>query len=89
MISWGLALKPSTRPRVAGDRSGLPVDTSGQIYATDVPGIFNGPVELGAKLAASDQAVTCAPRSGSALPLAATLEIPPAINARRRNCTML
>ena len=40
--------------------AGQPVDASGMIFATDVPGSFNGPVELGAKLATSDQAVGCA-----------------------------
>jgi hypothetical protein len=40
--------------------AGQPVDSSGMIIASDVAGSFNGPVELGAKLGASDQAVACA-----------------------------
>jgi hypothetical protein len=39
--------------------NGQPVDSSGAIVGTDVPGAFNGPVELGAKLAASDDVVKC------------------------------
>jgi hypothetical protein len=40
--------------------AGQPVDSSGMIIGSDVAGSFNGPVELGAKLGASDQAVSCA-----------------------------
>jgi hypothetical protein len=40
--------------------NGQPVDSSGAIVGTDVAGNFNGPVELGAKLAASDDVVKCA-----------------------------
>ena len=40
--------------------SGQPIDTSGSIMGTDVAGAFNGPIELGAKLAASDEALACA-----------------------------
>ena len=39
---------------------GQPVDTSGTIMGSDVAGSFNGPVELGAKLAGSDEAMACA-----------------------------
>jgi len=40
---------------------GQPVDTSGIISgSSDLAGSFNGPVELGAKLAGSDEAVACA-----------------------------
>jgi hypothetical protein len=39
--------------------AGQPVDTSGSVVGTDVTGAFNGPAELGAKLAASDQVLTC------------------------------
>ncbi len=38
---------------------GKAVDTSGQINGTDVAGPFNGPVELGRKLAGSRQAQDC------------------------------
>ncbi|HEX3697907.1 MAG TPA: DUF1592 domain-containing protein [Polyangia bacterium] len=40
--------------------NGQPVDASGNVIASDVAGTFNGPVELGAKLATSDEAVSCA-----------------------------
>ena len=40
--------------------NGQPVDDSGMIIGTDVAGSFKGPVELGAKLAASDDVATCA-----------------------------
>ena len=40
--------------------NGQPVDASGNIMGSDVAGSFNGPVELGAKLANSDEAVSCA-----------------------------
>jgi hypothetical protein len=40
--------------------NGQPIDASGTILGSDVAGNFNGPVELGAKLASSDEAVTCA-----------------------------
>jgi len=40
--------------------NGQPVDSSGAIVGTDVAGSFNGPVELGAKLGASDDVVKCA-----------------------------
>jgi hypothetical protein len=40
--------------------NGQPVDSSGAIVGTDVPGSFNGPVELGAKLGKSDDVVKCA-----------------------------
>jgi hypothetical protein len=39
--------------------NGLPIDASGSILGSDVAGTFNGPVELGAKLASSDEAVSC------------------------------
>jgi hypothetical protein len=40
--------------------NGQPIDTSGMIVGTDVAGTFNGPVDLGAKLAKSDSVLTCA-----------------------------
>jgi len=40
--------------------SGQPIDTSGSIVGSDVAGTFNGPSELGAKLATSDEALACA-----------------------------
>ena len=40
--------------------AGQPVDSSGSIVGSDVAGAFNGPSELGAKLAASDQVLSCA-----------------------------
>jgi hypothetical protein len=40
--------------------SGQPVDTSGSIEGSDVPGSFKGPTELGAKLASSEEALVCA-----------------------------
>jgi hypothetical protein len=40
--------------------AGLTVDTSGLIMGSDVAGSFNGPAELGAKLARSDEALACA-----------------------------
>jgi hypothetical protein len=40
--------------------AGQPIDASGAIVGSDVAGDFNGPAELGAKLAASDQALSCA-----------------------------
>jgi hypothetical protein len=39
--------------------NGQPVDATGTIKESDVAGTFNGPVELGAKLANSDEAVSC------------------------------
>jgi hypothetical protein len=39
--------------------NGQPVDSSGMIVGTDVAGSFTGPVELGAKLAASDDVLKC------------------------------
>jgi len=39
--------------------NGQPVDVSGNIMGSDVAGTFNGPVELGAKLANSDEALAC------------------------------
>jgi hypothetical protein len=39
---------------------GQTIDTSGSIEGNGAAGIFNGPVDLGAKLAASDEALTCA-----------------------------
>ena len=39
---------------------GQTIDASGSIVGSDVAGNFNGPVELGAKLAASDQVLACA-----------------------------
>jgi hypothetical protein len=39
--------------------NGQPVDSSGTIVGTDVAGTFNGPVELGAKLGASDDVLKC------------------------------
>ncbi|HET6284925.1 MAG TPA: DUF1592 domain-containing protein [Polyangia bacterium] len=38
---------------------GQTIDASGNIMGSDVAGNFNGPVELGAKLAASDEALAC------------------------------
>ena len=40
--------------------AGQPIDASGSIVGSDVAGAFNGPAELGAKLAASDQVLSCA-----------------------------
>lgn len=41
--------------------AGQPVDQSGAVNgSSDLSGSFNGPVELGAKLAGSDEVVTCA-----------------------------
>jgi hypothetical protein len=40
--------------------AGQPIDSSGMIMGSDVAGSFNGPAELGAKLAGSDEAVACA-----------------------------
>ena len=40
--------------------NGQPVDATGNIIQSDIPGAFNGPVELGAKLAVSEEAVSCA-----------------------------
>jgi hypothetical protein len=40
--------------------NGQAVDASGMIVGSDVAGNFNGPVELGAKLAGSEEAVSCA-----------------------------
>ena len=40
--------------------AGQPIDASGSIVGSDVAGNFNGPAELGAKLAASDQVLSCA-----------------------------
>jgi hypothetical protein len=40
--------------------AGQTVDASGSIVGSDVSGNFNGPSELGAKLAASDQVLACA-----------------------------
>ncbi len=40
--------------------NGQPIDATGNIIQSDIPGAFNGPVELGAKLAASEEAVSCA-----------------------------
>src|SRR5260370_1314052 len=42
------------------NEAGLPVDSSGLIMGSDVAGSFNGPAELGAKLAGSDEALACA-----------------------------
>jgi hypothetical protein len=39
---------------------GQTIDASGNIKDSDIPGAFNGPVELGAKLAQSDEALACA-----------------------------
>jgi hypothetical protein len=39
--------------------NGQPIDRSGMIIGTDVAGSFNGPVDLGAKLASSDDVLTC------------------------------
>ena len=39
--------------------NGQPIDSSGTIVGTDVAGPFNGPVELGAKLAGSDDVLKC------------------------------
>jgi hypothetical protein len=39
--------------------NGQPIDASGTIMGSDVSGAFNGPVELGAKLATSDETVSC------------------------------
>jgi hypothetical protein len=39
---------------------GQTIDASGNIKDSDIPGAFNGPVELGAKLATSDEALACA-----------------------------
>jgi hypothetical protein len=39
---------------------GQTIDASGNIMGSDVAGSFTGPVELGAKLGASDQALACA-----------------------------
>jgi hypothetical protein len=39
--------------------NGRAVDVSGQIFGTDVAGTFNGPLELGQKLAASETARAC------------------------------
>lgn len=39
--------------------NGQPIDNSGSIVGTDVAGTFNGPVELGAKLGASDDVLKC------------------------------
>jgi hypothetical protein len=39
---------------------GQTIDASGDIKDSDIPGAFNGPVELGAKLATSDEALACA-----------------------------
>jgi hypothetical protein len=39
--------------------AGQAVDSSGSIVGTDVASTFNGPVELGAKLAGSDQVLAC------------------------------
>jgi hypothetical protein len=40
--------------------NGQPIDASGTILESDIAGNFNGAVELGAKLAESDEAVSCA-----------------------------
>jgi hypothetical protein len=40
--------------------NGVPIDASGEIIGTDVPGPFDGAAELGQKLAASDQLRRCA-----------------------------
>jgi hypothetical protein len=40
--------------------SGKPIDASGEIVNTDVPGVFDGAAELGKKLAASDELRQCA-----------------------------
>jgi hypothetical protein len=39
---------------------GQTIDASGNVMGSDVAGNFNGPVELGAKLATSDQVLACA-----------------------------
>ncbi len=39
---------------------GQPVDQSGMITGSDVAGSFNGPVELGTRLASSEEAMKCA-----------------------------
>jgi hypothetical protein len=39
--------------------NGKPVDASGEVFGTDVAGTFNGPIELGRKLAASADARAC------------------------------
>jgi uncharacterized protein DUF1592/uncharacterized protein DUF1588/uncharacterized protein DUF1595/uncharacterized protein DUF1587/uncharacterized protein DUF1585 len=39
--------------------NGQPIDASGTIMGSDVAGTFNGPVELAAKLATSNEALSC------------------------------
>jgi hypothetical protein len=41
------------------EENGLPIDASGEVVGTDVPGAFNGALELAAKLSESDQAKEC------------------------------
>lgn len=48
--------------RFRAEENGKPVDASGELVATDVDGAFVGAVELGTKLAASEEVRTCVTR---------------------------
>jgi hypothetical protein len=48
--------------RFRADENGIAVDDAGELFGTDVDGKFSGPVELGNKLAASEQVAGCMTR---------------------------
>lgn len=48
--------------RFRADENGIAVSDAGELFGTDVDGEFNGPVELGARLASSEQVAGCMTR---------------------------